>query len=378
MLPLDSSMEPPLTQQSHFATGASVEVAIRTAFADMSTEDRVRWRMQDVPGRPSVAERNLDLPFPYGWFPALLSEELGKGEVKPLRYVGRDLVVWRGEDGKARMLDAHCRHLGAHMGHGGRVAGNELECPFHAWRYDGEGVVHDIPYAKAIPQRLRRPCPQQWPVIEANRMIWFWYHPLGVAPQWEIQHFPETADPDWTPYEIHEWRVFGSLQNMAENAVDVAHFKYVHGTATFPTSNMIWDGPRRTSIIEAGVDTANGRAPIRIQASQFGPGQTYTRFTGIADTLLVAAVTPVEKDEVRVRFCFTQPKQQKDALATMVAQGFIHEVCSQLDQDKVIWDHQRYMERPIVCDGDGPILRFRKWYSQFYAEWANSPRAEAG
>jgi phenylpropionate dioxygenase-like ring-hydroxylating dioxygenase large terminal subunit len=261
------------------------------------------------------------------------------------------------------------------MGHGGRVAGNNLECPFHAWQYDGQGIVHDIPYAKAIPQRLRKPCPQQWPTAEANRMIWFWYHPLGSAPQWEIEHFPETANPDWTPYEIHEWRVFGSLQNMAENAVDVAHFKYVHGTATFPTSEMIWDGPRRTSIIEAGVDTANGRAPIRIQASQFGPGQTYTRFTGIADTLLVAAVTPVEKDEVRVRFCFTQPKEQKDALATMVAQGFIHEVCRQLDQDKVIWDRQRYMERPIVCDGDGPILRFRKWYSQFYAEWAEGPRA---
>jgi phenylpropionate dioxygenase-like ring-hydroxylating dioxygenase large terminal subunit len=33
------------------------------------------------------------------------------------------------------------------MGYGGRVIGAHLECPFHAWRYDGEGVVHDIPYA---------------------------------------------------------------------------------------------------------------------------------------------------------------------------------------------------------------------------------------
>lgn len=353
-------------------------VAVAAAFENMTPEERARWRMSDVPGRPSVSERNLDIPFPYGWFVALLSDEIRAGEVKPLRYFGRDLVAWRGEDGRVRMLDAHCKHLGAHMGHGGRVSGNHLECPFHAWRYDGEGVVHEIPYAKTIPPRLTRPCAQQWPVVEKNRVVWFWYHPFGKAPEWDVVDFPETTNPDWTPYDIYEWRVFGSLQNMAENAVDVAHFRYVHGTATFPTSEMIWDGARRTSIIEAGLDTPNGRAPIRIEANQFGPGQTSTRFSGIAETLLVAAVTPVEKDEVRVRFCFTQPKEQKDALASMVAQGFIHEVCRQLDQDKIIWDRQRYMERPVICDGDGPILRFRKWYSQFYAEWADDkPKAKS-
>jgi len=343
-------------------------VAIASAFANMSREDRVRWRMADVPGRPSVAERNLDIPFPLGWFPAVLSHELSAGEVKPLRYFGRDLVIWRGEDGVAHMLDAHCRHLGAHMGYGGRVIGRHLECPFHAWRYDGEGVVRDIPYAKAVPPRLRKPCERQWPVVEANRIVWFWFHPEGKPPMWEVEHFPEASDPDWTDYEIQEWRVFGSLQNMAENAVDVAHFRYVHGTATFPTSEMIWDGVRRTSIIESKLDTPDGRKTSRIVAKMIGPGQSATRFTGIAETLLIAAITPVEKDEVRVRFCFTQPKNQTEGLSAMVAQGFLHEVCRQLDQDKVIWDHMRYLPRPIICDGDGPILRFRKYYSQFYVD----------
>lgn len=355
----------------------SSPVAVAQALAGMSPEDRARWRMADLAGRPSPAERGLDIPFPFGWFPAMLSAELAAGEVRPLRYMGRDLVIWRGEDGRARMLDAHCRHLGAHMGHGGRVVGQLLECPFHAWRYDGEGVVKDIPYAERVPPSLTRPCERQWPLAEANRMIWFWYHPEGAPPMWEVESFPETGDPAWTDYEIHEWRVYGSLQNMAENAVDVAHFRYVHGTATFPTSEMIWDGFRRTSIIDAGLDTPDGRKEARVEARMFGPGQTSTRFTGIAETLLVAAVTPVEKDEVRVRFCFTQPKDQVEGLSAMVARGFIFEVCRQLDQDKVIWDRQRYLPRPVVCDGDGPILRFRQWYRQFYAEWAKPAPAGA-
>ncbi len=343
-------------------------VAVSAALADMNDEQRKAWRTAAAPGRASVAARNLDIAFPYGWYPALLSDELKVGAVKPLRYFATDLVVWRGEDGAVRMLDAYCRHLGAHMGHGGRVAGNELECPFHAWRYDGAGVVHDIAYAEAIPARLRTPCERQWPVTEANRMIWFWYHPLGAAPEWDVEHFAEAVDPDWGDYQIFEWTVYGSLQNMAENAVDVAHFKFVHGTATFPTSDMIWDGPRRTSIIDAGLDTPMGRVEARITASQFGPGQSATRFTGVADTLLLAAVTPVEKDEVRVRFCFTQPKTQSTDTGALFAAGFVREVCRQLDQDKVIWDHQRYLTKPIICDGDGPILRFRQWYGQFYAE----------
>jgi phenylpropionate dioxygenase-like ring-hydroxylating dioxygenase large terminal subunit len=248
------------------------------------------------------------------------------------------------------------------------VNGANLECPFHAWRWDGEGVLQDIPYAQTLPPRLKKPCEHQWRVVEANRIIWFWFHPHGAAPQWEVASFPEASDPEWTDYEIHEWRVFGSLQNMAENAVDVAHFRYVHGTATFPTSEMIWDGPRRTSIIDAGLDTPQGRVEARVEARMIGPGQTATRFTGVAETLLIAAVTPVEKDEVRVRFCFTQPKTQATPIAAMMAQGFIHEVCRQLDQDKVIWDHQRYLPKPVICDGDGPILRFRQYYQQFYVE----------
>jgi 3-ketosteroid 9alpha-monooxygenase subunit A len=356
----------------------SSPVAVAQALAGMSPEARARWRMADLPGRPSPAERGLDIPFPFGWFPAMLSAELAPGEVKPLRYMGRDLVIWRGEDGRARMLDAHCRHLGAHMGHGGRVVGQLLECPFHAWRYDGEGVVTDIPYAERIPPSLTRSCARQWPLTEANRMIWFWYHPDGAPPMWEVEAFPEAADPAWTDYEVHEWRVFGSLQNMAENAVDIAHFRYVHGTATFPTSEMIWDGFRRTSVIDAGLDTPDGRKESRVEARMYGPGQTSTRFTGIAETLLVAAVTPVEKDEVRVRFCFTQPRDQVEGLSAMVAYGFVHEVCRQLDQDKVIWDRQRYLPRPVVCDGDGPILRFRQWYRQFYAEWAGERGDRAG
>ena len=29
------------------------------------------------------------------------------------------------------------------------------------------------------------------------------------------------------------------------------------------------------------------------------------------------------------------------------------------------WENKRYRERPLLSDGDGPILAFRRWYRQF-------------
>ena len=334
----------------------------------MSKEELLEWRRSEPKNRASVEERNLDGPYPYGWYPAILSADLAVGEVKPLRYFSTDLVIWRGEDGQARMLDAYCKHLGAHLGYGGKVTGNNIECPFHSWEYNGEGVVEKIPYSKRIPPQVKRPCERQWPVQEANRWVWFWYHPDGAAPMWDVYHIPEATDPEWTDYDIFEWDVWGSLQNMAENGVDAAHFKYIHGAADMPDYEFDWGegNHERGARLFVKMGTPRGVVDGEIAYRNVGPGQSYTRFTGISETLLVACITPIDKDHVVSRFCFTQPKEQKDGPGGGAARAIIKDVCKQFDQDKVVWDRQKYLPNALVCDGDGPIGMFRKWYSQFY------------
>src|SRR4051812_28198646 len=93
--------------------------------------------------------------YPKGWFIACFSTELPTSGVLPLKYFGQDLVAYRGEDGSAHLLDAFCPHLGAHLGHGGKVCGGSIRCPFHAWRFDGDGTCVEVPYAKKIPPAAR-------------------------------------------------------------------------------------------------------------------------------------------------------------------------------------------------------------------------------
>lgn len=305
----------------------------------------------------------------------LLSGELKTGEVKPLRYFGKELAIWRGEDGEVRMMDAYCLHLGAHMGHGGKVHGNLLECPFHAWRYDGnEGTVKEIPYSESIPPRVQKPCKKTWAIDEKSHLIWAWYHPNDLAPMYEVLDLPECSDPDWTEFDSCEWRVWGSLQNVAENGVDFAHFKFVHGTANVPEADLQFGDWDRRGTVRARMGTPKGEVDGEIISVSQGPGQNWVRFRGICETLLVACLTPVDEDHLYVRYYYTQPKYQAEGGAGRVAKAIIADVNKQLDQDKVIWDRQQYQPRPTICQGDGPIAKFRMYYARYYAEGDGQPR----
>lgn len=63
-------------------------------------------------------------------------------------FSGQQVAVFRGQDGKAYVVDAYCPHLGANLAVGGRVVGGCIECPFHGWQFRGQdGKCVKIPYA---------------------------------------------------------------------------------------------------------------------------------------------------------------------------------------------------------------------------------------
>ena len=108
--------------------------------------------------------------FPRGWHIVSLSQELTIGQVKALHYFNEDLVLFRGEDGEAVILDAYCPHLGAHLaGTGSRVVGNTVRCPLHGWQFDCTGSCTTKPYANKIPERAKNAL-KTWPACEKKRL----------------------------------------------------------------------------------------------------------------------------------------------------------------------------------------------------------------
>jgi hypothetical protein len=61
-------------------------------------------------------------------------------------------------------------------------------------------------------------------------------------------------------------------------------------------------------------------------------------------------------------------KFDDEAMTSTVAEAFVKEINKQVIEDKPIWENKTFLPVPALADTDGPILKFRKWYSQFYAE----------
>jgi phenylpropionate dioxygenase-like ring-hydroxylating dioxygenase large terminal subunit len=304
-------------------------------------------------------------PYANGWFRVAYSHELAAGAVVPLHYLGRDFVLLRDETGRAHVLDAFCPHLGAHLGHGGRVEGRAIRCPFHAWLFDAaSGRCLDVPYAKKIPARARvRP----WTVAERNGLVLLHHHAEQAPPVWEIPELPEVGSADWSPLEIRRWTVRSRWLDMNENAVDRVHFRYVHGTATIPESEVHVEG--HVLRVRNRVTFPTPRGPVEggLETTDHGPAFQTVRLTGILDTLMLNTATPIDEETTDVSFAYTVKLGGSDAARGLGA-ALIRDLEKQMEQDIVIWEHKTYWPRPLLCDGDGEIGTYRRWLRQFFSE----------
>ncbi|MDX1736311.1 MAG: Rieske 2Fe-2S domain-containing protein [Halioglobus sp.] len=321
--------------------------------------------------------RRYEQPIPFGWFALAYSAELDTGGVMPLKYFDRDLVLFRTAAGEAKVLDAFCPHLGAHLGHGGVVVGEHIACPFHGWQFDADGFCRDVPYASNMPPRVTdRQVITPFPVVERNRMIWAWYHPDGLAPSFEVEEIPEFASDDYTDIDTYDWQIDTIIQEAGENGADVAHFMYVHSAQEMPEGDVSMDGVKRLTKIRNKVPRINDSGDlaesgedweyIHVDSTNVGPGQTIQRISRAFEVVMLGTITPIDDQSIHLRFAFTMPKSQTD-MNQVLAEATRDNVVGGVEQDIPIWNNKRYIDDPILCDGDGPIAKYRKWFSQFYA-----------
>jgi nitrite reductase/ring-hydroxylating ferredoxin subunit len=297
--------------------------------------------------------RRFPFPVPNGWFVVAPSAQLAVGEVQALYYFGRDIVLFRDEAGVAHVVDAHCPHLGAHLGVGGRVEEGCLRCPFHGWKFDGSsGNCVEIPYggSSRIPSRAQV---RAYPTIERNQMIWAWYHEKDGPPFYDVPEVAEFDDASWSPIVVREFEIAVAAQDMAENNVDYAHFKFVHGTDGIPEDEFFTDGTYKRAVGNGGDFVREG----------FGLGLGVLRVKGIVTFL--SSTTPIDEENVHVRWVFTAPVANGPDAAASAADSFADGV----SQDIPIWENKIYQERPVLTRSERPVLEHRRWAQQFYSAY---------
>jgi phenylpropionate dioxygenase-like ring-hydroxylating dioxygenase large terminal subunit len=323
---------------------------------------------------PPLAELTPRLPYPDGWFAVAFARELAPGRVLRRRLMGEDVVVYRTRSGVLRVVEPYCPHLGAHLGHGGWVEGEEIVCPFHHFAFDPDGTCVRTGYGtRPPPARLARR-----EAREVNGALLVWHHAAGAPPAWEV---PAQAVDDFpTPFRRVSTLV-DHPQDVIENAVDLGHIGPVHNyrnvrlrqpfTPDGPSFAIAAAGERRTPL--------GGALEIEFDIAVHGLGHLWVDARiprlGAAATFQAMA-TPIDPCRVQLRYSVAlRVGKRTDECSRLLASRLLTGALGpafrrDMARDFPIWEHKVYVERPRLASGDGPLPAFRRWARQFYSQEA--------
>ncbi|NED55022.1 Rieske 2Fe-2S domain-containing protein, partial [Micromonospora aurantiaca] len=129
--------------------------------------------------------------------------------------------VFQGGNGELNVLNGYCPHMGGDLTQG-TVKGDAIACPFHDWRWGGDGRCAGIPYAKRVPRAART---RAWRTLEENRQLFVWNDPQGNPPPPEvtIPRIEGAFSDEWSDWSWNSLRVDGShCREIVDNVVDMA------------------------------------------------------------------------------------------------------------------------------------------------------------
>ena len=267
----------------------------------------------------------------------------------------------------------------------GTVKGDEIACPFHDWRWGGDGKCKAIPYARRIPLRART---QKYETAERNGLLMIWHDPEGSAADHEIlpPELENISDPDvYTDWTWHQLDVpTAHCREIVDNVVDMAHFFYIH--FAFPTNfRNVFEGHMATQFMEstgrpdmAGEGYGDEDLVLESEATYFGPSFMInwlkTDYKGfITDVVLVNCHIPTSDNSFVLQYGLKVLKPEGvdekttnyigERYSTMFGEGFM--------QDVHIWLNKAPVQNPLLCEEDGPVYQLRRWYEQFYVDKAD-------
>jgi 3-ketosteroid 9alpha-monooxygenase subunit A len=319
--------------------------------------------------------------FARGWHCLGLIRDFGDGKPHAINAFGQKLVVFRSADGAISVLDAYCRHMGGDLSQG-EVKGNEIACPFHDWRWGGDGRCKQVPYSRRTPKLARTAA---WTTLEQDGMLFVWNDPERRPPPPEvtIPRIEGATSDEWSDWHWYTTVVHSNCREIIDNVVDMAHFFYIHGSLPTYFKNIFeghvatqyMNGAGRPDLASPEGTTMLGTTSV---ASYYGPSfmiddLTYHYERGDAQTILINCHYPIDSNSFVLQYGIIVKKSENlpgdQAMQTAISLGEF--VKLGFEQDVEIWRHKARIDNPLLVEEDGPVYQLRRWYQQFYVDAAD-------
>lgn len=333
----------------------------------------------------------------HGWYVACASDELGARGVRAAEIGHQRIVVFRGEDGRPRALDAFCPHMGTDLAIG-RVVGETIRCFFHHWRFDGDGRCVDVPCAPSArpPDRARL---QSYATCEKYGFVWVWPDATAPAPvasfpgleseevvTWHDRPFERTChhhvsmingiDPQHLA-TVHNLRVEMSVELSEHEGGRVIDFVLrgeVPGTSLTGRLTRALIGPRYAYAMRYA-DACLGLLTTAMDLRWFGSGPR------IPEVRTGYAYTPLASGRTCVRPFFVA-RRGAGALGWLMARALLLAAWigyrALASEDGRIYENMRFQPNALL-PLDRPVGRFIAYVNRLAASrWSRAPRSPSG
>ncbi len=322
------------------------------------------------------------------WYALLDAAEVVQNKITGVTRLGEKLVFWRDAQGDIGCIADKCCHRGASLSIG-KICGQQIQCPFHGFRYDTSGKVVLIPANgkyTPVPPNFKV---KHYVARQANGFIWVWYGETSDdLPR--IPSFEELEEGFSFATMSESWNMH--YTRCIENQLDVVHLPFVHantigrGNKTLVNGPVVkWSGNRMTFYVKNEVD--KGQTPQKpdeikdyekLFRLQFQMPNTWQNI--ISDKLRIMAVfAPVDDQNtiiyLRYYQCFVRMPLVRQVV-NLVGAKIVDKIIFHQDRRVVITEvpkkTQLSMDENLI-QGDLPIIEFRRKREQLKKSSATTP-----
>ncbi|HTM76820.1 MAG TPA: Rieske 2Fe-2S domain-containing protein, partial [Devosia sp.] len=157
------------------------------------------------------------------WYPVASSADLPLRHVYHGQLLGRELAIWRADDGNVNVWENRCLHRGVRLSIGINEGG-ELKCQYHGWRYANRSAGCTYIPAHPADAPARRITNTTYAAVEAFGLVWSANH--GAAP---FTPFLGSEAGDW--FALRPVPVNASADAVLTGLARLAPGELLHGFA---------------------------------------------------------------------------------------------------------------------------------------------------
>lgn len=227
------------------------------------------------------------------WYVATLSANVPRSGFTKALIQNEPILIFRDQAGKSHAMRDICPHRGIPLSYG-RIVDDKVECPYHGWKFSGDGVCREIP---SLCEGQDLDCTKikvkTYPLHEAQGIVWVFmgeknFDTTQAPPPPVMPLLPMDAKP-----KISEKATFHChIDHSVIGLMDPAHGPYIHKSWLWRSERSMIEKKKRFGPVDFGFRM--------IQHKPSANSKAYKILGGDVSTEITFRLPGVRVEEIRV------------------------------------------------------------------------------